>query len=191
MIYATEVVACLLACVATATATAQDFGWRDSEGKPAPQTEFQKSSKGFGGMLLTTSDPDWEAKWNTPEHETPSFTEATTVRRGETVFTLIFLVNPKTGAKGEVDVSCDLKVTRPDGSLSINEKNVECAKGPLAGDPLSMRLAAPVLGFVGEATDPIGTWQIDVSLRDVPRGVVLRLHRTFELLADAPSKITK
>ena len=179
----------MLACIATASA--EDFGWRGPDGKAVPDTEFRKSSKGFAGMVMTTSDPDWEAKWNTPEHETPAFTEATTVRRGETVYTLIFLVNPKVGAAAEVDVRCDLKVTRPDGTLSIDEKNVVCMKGPLMGSPFNMRLAEPVLGFVGEDTDPIGTWQVDVTLRDVPREVTLSLHRTFELLADVQPKAAK
>jgi len=177
--------ACLL--VGIATATAEEFGWRGPDGKGVPDTEFRKSSNGFAGMLLTTSDPDWEAKWNTPEHVAPAFKEATTVRNGETVFTLVFLVNPKVGANGEVDVSCDLKVTRPDGTINIDEKNVVCMKGPLLGNPFNMRLAAPVLGFVGEDTDPVGTWQVDVTLRDVPRDVTLSLHTTFELLAGPPA----
>ena len=178
-----------IACsfVGIASASADEFGWRGNDGKPVPDAEFRKSSKGFAGMLLTTSDPDWEAKWNTPEHVAPTFKEATTVRRGETVFTLVFLVNPKVGAKGEVDVSCDLKVTRPDGTTSVDEKNVVCLKGPILGGQYNMRLAEPVLGFVGEDTDPIGTWQVDVTLRDVPREVTLSLHTTFELLAGSPT----
>jgi hypothetical protein len=170
---------------------AEDFGWRGPDGKFEPDTEFRKSSQGFGGLLLTTSDPDWEAKWNTPEHETPSYKEATTVRRGETVYTLIFLVNPKIDGKGQVNVRCDLKVTRPNGSVSIDEKNVECLGGALPGNPLNMRLAAPVLGFIGEATDPIGTWQVDVTLRDVPRGVTMSLHTSFELLGSGSATRAK
>jgi hypothetical protein len=54
-----------------------------------------------------------------------------------------------------------------------------------------MRLAAPVLGFVGEPADPVGTWRVDVTLRDMPRGVTMDLHTSFELLdgteAKAPS----
>lgn len=169
-------------------AAAQDFGWRDKDGKPTPDTESRKSSDGFAGWLLTTSDPDWEAKWNTPEHETPMFTGAETVRKGETIFTLIFIVNPKPDAKGDVNVSCDLKVTRPNGTTSIDEKNVDCLKGKLQGNPHNMRLAAPVLGFVGEPADPVGTWRVDVILRDVPRGVTMDLHTSFELLDDTGAK---
>ena len=176
----------LLMCIATSTA--QDFGWRGSDGKFTPDTESRKTSKGFAGWLLTTSDPDWEAKWNTPEHETPAFNEADTVRKGETVYTLIFLVNPKVRGDGEVEVRCDLRVVRPDGTLSIDEKNVECMKGTLPGNPYSLRLAAPVLGFVGEAADPVGTWNVEVTLRDVPRGVTMVLRTSFKLLDEEEPK---
>jgi len=95
---------------------------------------------------------------------------------------LIFIVNPKPDAKGAANVLCDLKVTRPTGTTSIDEKNVECLKGVLPGAPYNMRLAAPVLGFVGEVADPVGTWRVDVTLRDVPRGLTMDLHTSFELL---------
>jgi hypothetical protein len=178
----------ILAMAACSIATSQDVGWRDKDGNSAPDTDSRKTSNGFAGWLLTTSDPDWEAKWNTPEHETPRFTEADTVRKGETIFTLIFIVNPKPDAKGEVNVSCDLKVTRPDGTTSIDEKNVDCLKGELQGHPHNMRLAAPVLGFIGEPADPPGTWRVDVILRDVPRGVTMDLHTSFELLDGAEAQ---
>jgi hypothetical protein len=172
-------------------AAAQEFGWRGSDGKFTPDTDARKTSKGFAGWLLTTSDPDWESKWNTPEQETPSFVEAGTVRKGETVYTLIFLVNPKTDAKGEVNVRCDLKVTRPNGTLSIDEKDVECMKGAIQGSPFNLRLAGPVLGFVGEAADPIGVWRVDVTLRDVPRDATMDLHTSFELLDEAGRKVPR
>ena len=175
----------VLAMAVCSIAASQEVGWRDANGKPAPDTESRKTSNGFAGWVLTTSDPDWEAKWNTPEHETPSFSGADTVRMGETVYTLIFIVNAKPDEKGEVNVLCDLKVTRPDGTASIDQKKIDCLKGALPGNPYNMRLAAPVLGFVGEPSDPVGTWRVDVTLYDVPRGVTMDLHTSFELLDGA------
>ena len=169
--------------LAGANATSEDVGWRDAEGKLVPDTESRKSSNGFAGWLLTTSDPDWEAKWNTPEHETPAFTGTETVRKGETIYTLIFVVNPKPDAKGEANVMCDIKVTRPDKTTSVDAKDVDCLKGKMEGNQYAMRLAAPVIGFVGEPADPVGTWLVDVTLRDVPRGATMSLHTSFELLA--------
>lgn len=169
-------------------AAAQDFGWRKADGTPAADTESRKSVHGFAGWLLTTSDADWKAKWDTPEHVTPSFNEADKVRKGEKVSTLIFVVNPKVGDDGKVNVRCDLKVTRPNGTISIDHKDVECLAGELQGSPHNMRLSAPVLGFVGEPADPVGTWTVDVTLRDLPRAVSMDLHTSFELLAEAAPK---
>jgi len=170
------------------SALAEDFGWRDKQGNAAPDSDSRKVSQGFAGMILTTSDADWEAKWNTPEHETPSFTEAEKVHLGQTIYTLIFLANPKAGADGKVDVRCDVKVTRPNGTLSIDQSDVVCLEGVLQGSPDNVRLAAPVLGFLAEASDPPGTWNIDVTLRDVPRGASMKLHSTFELVAEKAPK---
>ena len=163
---------------------AQQFAWRDSNGDPMPDTEARKSSGGFGGWLLTTSDQDWEAKWNTPEHVTPSFTEAETVREGETVYTLIFMVNPLPNSSGDVDVRCDIRVTRPNGTLSLDRSDLSCLSGELAANPNNIQLSPNVLAFLGEDGDPAGTWIMDVTLRDVPRDVALVLRASFELLSD-------
>ena len=178
----------VLAMAACSLAASQDLGWRDKDGNATPDTDSRKSANGFAGWVLTTSDPDWQSKWNTPEHETPMFKGAETVRKGETIYTLIFISNPKPDAKGIVNVSCDIKVTRPNGTISIDEKNIDCLKGAMQGNPYNMRLAAPVIGFVGEPADPVGTWRVDVILRDVPRGATMDLHTSFELLDDAKAK---
>src|SRR5262245_42279960 len=98
------ILACATASGLSSLAFAQDFGWRDANGKYTPDTPDRKTSNGFAGWLFKTSDPDWEAKWNTPESETPAFSTTETVRKGETIFTLIFIVNPKPDAKQEANV---------------------------------------------------------------------------------------
>src|SRR6185436_18784114 len=182
------IVYAVFAVTACSLAASQEIGWRDKDGNAAPDTDSRKSSNGFAGWVLTTSDPDWQSKWNTPERETPTFKGAETVRKGETIYTLIFISNPKPDTSGNVNVSCDIKVTRPNDTISIDEKNIDCLKGTLQGNPYNMRLAAPVIGFVGEPADPVGTWRVDVILRDVPRGVTMDLHTSFELLDGTEAK---
>ena len=63
------------------TAMAQDV-WRTPDGKAVPETPSRKAKNGFGVSLVITADPDWQAKWGTPSHETPNFTGADTVRTG-------------------------------------------------------------------------------------------------------------
>ena len=180
----------LLAIIAVSVAlcglaAAQGFYWRDRNGARAPDTDSRKSSGGFGGWLVVTSDGDWEAKWNVPDEQaTPSFNEAHVLRNGETVVGLIFIGNPVPNASGEVNVRCDVRVTRPNGTLSVDQRDMPCLTGRLQGDPLALRLAAHTLKFVGEEGDPVGIWSFDVALRDVGRGVVLNLHTTAELRGD-------
>jgi hypothetical protein len=94
---------------------------------------------------------------------------------------LIFIVNPKLNAQGEVDIRCGLRIIRPDGGTSIDEKNVVCLGGKLQGDPRSVRLAAPVITFIGEPQDPLGEWRIEISVKDALRDTTLPLRASFSL----------
>jgi hypothetical protein len=158
-----------------------DGAWKDTNGKPAPNTEFRKSVKGFGGWLLVTPDQDWEEKWNTPSVVTPRFNEADTVKMGGRIFVLIFFANPALGPDGTATVLCDLEVERPNKTYSVQQKDVDCYKGPLSGPAQSVYLSFPVIGFVGEAGDPPGRWIVRVTLKDKHRGVEVPLRTHFVL----------
>lgn len=155
--------------------------WRDESGRPAPETDAQKSRKNFGGWLVVTSDADWKEKWQTPPDTIPRFATAEIVRKGERLWILIFFVNPGTDAENSADVTCDIQTIRPDGSFSINERDVVCFRGTVKGDPHIIRLAAPVIEYIGEETDPMGKWQVRVTLKDNRRRVHLPLKSSFTL----------
>ena len=175
-------ITCLAFClVISMAAIAQGGFWRDKQGNPAVETEARRSLNGLGGWLLVTSDANWREKWETPSTTVPSFKEAKTVRRGEKVFVLAFFANPELTAEGRVDLTCDLDVTRPDGSIAIHQPDVVCFRGTLKGSPYNMYLSAPVIGFVGDPADPAGAWVVRVSLKDNLRSTVLPLKTSFAL----------
>ena len=162
-------------------AEAAEVGWRDGDGKPAPESPAQRSVKGFGGWLLVTPDKNWEEKWNTPSETTPMFTTADEVRQGETITILVFFSNPGLTPDRSVNITCDLRVTRPDRTLSIDEKGVVCASGSFPGPTTNLYLSNLVLGFVGEPGDPPGKWVVDVTLHDNVAKVDVPLQTSFEL----------
>ena len=180
--------AMLGALLLSAAAGAEEFGWRDKDGKPVADTESRKSSNGFAAQLLTTSDQDWHEKWDTPESDTPQFSLADSVSKGEQIVTIIFIVNPMPGPDGAVNVVCDVRVVRPDGSESISAKDQPCLRGKLSGNPYNIRLSPVALPFIGEEGDPLGKWTVDITLRDKVRNVALDLHTSFEYLGDARKK---
>jgi hypothetical protein len=95
---------------------------------------------------------------------------------------LTFFANPALGDCGVADVTCDLRVVRPDGSTSINEQNATCFRGQVKGNPMNLYLSGPVLGFVGEPSDIAGIWKVEVILKDNRRKVELPLTTFFKLL---------
>lgn len=164
-------------------AHAETGGWVTRDGKPVPNSDAMKSINGFGGWLVVTPDSDWEEKWNTSPETVPNFSEAKDVSYGEKLTILAFYVNPKANASGELDVLCDIKVTRPDGSSSANAKGVQCAAGKLQGDPRNVRLSTAVIKYVGEKGDPPGKWVVEIALTDKVRGTIIPLKAHFNLLS--------
>lgn len=154
----------------------QPKGWVDAKGKA--ETEARKSLNGFAGMLLVTPDADWKEKWEQPEN--PSYNTTDEVALGGSVWTLILFSNPGKRADGTIDVRCDVKVTRGDGTISVDEKDLPCGEGELPGDPHNLRLAHVTPGFKGEEGDPQGRWIVEVRLTDAVNHVTLELKTGFD-----------
>lgn len=137
---------------------------------------------GFAGHVLVTSDADWRAKWNTPAATVPHFTEKSTpIKLGEQVFVLIFFANAMRGADGKANLTCDLGVTRSDGSSSLHRTDAPCWQGPLGGGPQNLYIATPDISFKHDPGDMAGKWTIAVMLKDNLRKTVLPLKTFFVL----------
>jgi len=173
-------ISCLLAifCV---PALAQGGGWQDARGNRQGDTASRKTVDGFSGLLLLTPDEDWKQKWDTPPETAPSFSTVSEVPYGKRLFVLVFFANPKVGPGHEAEVRCDLRVIRPDGSFSLDQKDQICFKEPAAGPPGNVRLSYPSIQFVGDPGDPAGDWKVQVTLRDVNRDSEVALQTQFTL----------
>ena len=171
----------LLGGLVAASAHAQSPYWKDSNGKPMQETEATKSKDGFAGSLLVTTDEDWQAKWDTPPQTKPSFKLAETVPYGKKVFVLTFFSNPKPDEQGNANVRCDLRIEAPSGKVTLDQKDVTCFAGKIAGSPYNLYLSAPVIAFSGDPGDPVGKWEVRVVLRDAVRDVALPLKTSFGL----------
>lgn len=166
----------------------EEFHWRMSDGSKAPNIKNQKSISGFGGWLLVTPDKDWEEKWNTPKEHVPHFSEAEEVELGEELTILPFFANPKLDESRNFIILCDIKITRPDGSFSIDEIDVPCAQGPLEIDPMTIFLTQTVIKYIGEPGDQFGEWTISFIMKDSLRNVSIPLKTSFKLVKSKANK---
>jgi hypothetical protein len=145
-------------------------------------TESQKTVGGFNGLLIITPDKDWEAKWNTSPETIPYSASGSTVKKGGQLFVLTMFANPQLDASGAARVSMDIDVLKPDGSSSSHAENAVCNQGKVQVQ--GMYLCRQVVEFVGEVTDPVGTWTVRITLKDDVRKISIPLSATFKLVSD-------
>jgi hypothetical protein len=171
----------VLLLLSSTHAPAEDLFWKDSQGNPVPDRPSQKSINGVGGWLLVTPDEDWETKWSTPAENVPAFREADTVSVGQRLFILIFVAGPTRAKSGDVNITCDIEVQRPNKTYSTRERNLSCLTGHPEGPAYTVYLSDKVLGFVGEKTDPPGKWMVRIVLNDTVKHVTIPLQTSFTL----------
>jgi len=148
-----------------------------------PQTDARKVKDDFAAWLLVTPNMDWQEKWDTPPDTIPYFDEAKEVQVGDQLAVLTFFANPGIDESGHAVVRCSLKVTRPDGTLSVPKQDFDCMNGALRGEPRNIRLSPAVIQFTAEPSDVKGIWKVDVVLEDTVREVTLDLSTTYELVS--------
>jgi len=168
--------------IISAVIASNEGGWIDEDGNLVPNSDEMKSVNGFGGWLVVTQDSTWEVEWNTPSDHVPNFTTLEEVRVGEVLAILPLFINPKTDSGGFARIQCDIRIVRPDKSVSMDEKNLNCFSYKLNSDPRSVWLSALIPKYVGEPLDPKGEWQVELILRDMVRNVAIPLKTSFTLV---------
>jgi len=92
------------------------------------------------------------------------------VRIGDPLLVVIYYSNPAVRVDRTADVQCDIKVTRPDGTVSLSKTGVPCLQGDLANGGENFYSPGLILRFTGEPIDPKVEWSVNASLRDMVRG---------------------
>lgn len=177
----------LTAAIVASASTGEATGWRDEKGQLVQNTDDRKAVSGFGASAIITTDADWESKWNTPAANTPRFTTADKLKMGEKGTILIFFANPKLDSNGSIDVTCDVKITRPN-NVTTENPGLKGFNGKLQGPPENTFLTESIIAFIGEPADPLGEWVIDISVHDNIRQVIVPLKLKFSLLSADSTK---
>lgn len=151
-------------------------GWK-ANSESIADSENRKSEKDFGAQLLLTEDGKFFEDWNKPE--TPNLTTAERARRNVPLHTVLLFSNPGLDKAESVDVTADITVRRPDGSVYADQKNLVCWKGKYGGAPFSLQLSQSRLGIRIEPQDPAGTYSVEAVVRDNIKKVELKLRKTF------------
>jgi|GEM_PF-1013941 len=144
----------------------------------------RKLENDFFGLVVVTPSNEWEREWETSSDAIPNFKEVEHVSLGQQLSILTFFANPKADSNNNVNVICSLKVTRPNKTISVDEKSISCLSGTLQGTATNIRLSPGILKFVAEKSDPSGLWLVEVTIEDKNRKTTLKMHTQFQFTGE-------
>ena len=146
-------------------------------GKGMEDTENIKAKDGFGAQLWLISNPDLFEKWDTPE--LPKLNPVRRVKRNNLFYAVIIFAGPGINKEDKCDVVWDIKITKPDGSIYADIKDLEAWRNGPSFPENEVQLATQHIGIVIEEKDPLGEYTVDTIVRDNIKKVSLFLRQKF------------
>jgi hypothetical protein len=161
----------------------RDDSWQEE--LVAPEPGWSKSKNGFSAMLLLSDEPDDVLQtWETPNAAVPVRT-ADTIARGVPIVAFVFFAGCEADDNGLCNASADFTIRRPDGSEYESFSDRDLWKQKPAPPEGMLRLSAEYVGVVIEPGDPLGEYEIQVSVHDLNAGTTLDLTHAFTATDDS------
>ncbi|MDD5350572.1 MAG: hypothetical protein PHQ12_10210 [Chthoniobacteraceae bacterium] len=151
--------------------------WQQN-GQPIGDQPNMKVRNGFGAQLFLTEDTAFFENWNKPA--TPHLHNVTQARRNIPVHTVLLLTNPGLDAN-TANVTADITVLKPDGSVYANTPNVTCWKGKYNAPSANLQLAQGHMAIRIEPQDPAGHYTVRILIRDRVKQVEIPLETGFDV----------
>jgi hypothetical protein len=140
-------------------------------------TDNIKSKGDFGAQFWLVQGQEFFQEWVKPA--TPNITPVTIVPRGENIYTAIIFYGISHDGADLSNVSYDITVHRPDGSIYSQYKNLIGWQGLAPQQPQSLELGRDHIEVNIAESDPAGLYTVDALVRDNVSRIELPLKQTF------------
>jgi hypothetical protein len=100
---------------------------------------------------------------------------------------VILFADPGIDAAGNANVTFDMTIRKPDGTLYIPAKTGECWRGGYSAASHNLQLSKGHMAIQIASGDPAGVYTIEVNVHDNIKKVDLPLKTTFEVPPAAPA----
>jgi hypothetical protein len=162
----------------TGRAQQRPSGWL-VDGKREPDSDWSKSSNGFGAQLIVVGDPKaFVEMWSKPEK--PNIETAKSIARGQQFAVFILFAGCKAGVDGSCDTTVSYYVSEPDGKTLAERHNQIVWAGPEL-DKRTTYLGKAALGLKFTENNPVGVYVIKAIVSDKYSSATLELKATVEL----------
>lgn len=156
-----------------------DDGWKSSRSVNAV---YNYNKNGLLVQVGIVEDPQSFLKeWNnTPfDHVAVVKTRETPFHQGDVMFPAIMFATDALSTEGKANITADMLIRKPDGTVSESKGIVVCQSKPSNGLTLQAQCAA----FRIENSDPVGLYKVMMKVTDHLKGVVIEAPLQFEVVA--------
>ena len=131
----------------------------------------------FGVQFALTEDEKMFGDWDKPG--IPHFTPVSVAKRGVPICTVVIFAGAGLRSNGKADVTFDVVIRKPDGSVYGQDKDMVGAQDRIDPSPRALHLARDFMGVRIEPKDPAGTYTVEVVVKDNVKKLELHLKRSF------------
>lgn len=143
----------------------------------ASNTDNIRASGNFGAQLWLTANATFSQDWRKPE--TPSIDPVEMVLRGQTVYTVIIFYGEAHTPAGLGNVSYDITILRPDGTVYNRRDSLVGFQNLAPTDERELQLGRNNVSINIGPDDPAGLYTVNVTVHDNVSRVDLPLKQTF------------
>ena len=152
-----------------------------SRGTTAPDAQWSEPrAKPTLSAVLTLSDQPEEVLrgWAGQTASAPG-RSVDSIGRGKPIVAFVYFTGCRADASGLCNASADFTILRPDGSVYESFSDRDLWKGKPAPPGGTLRLSAEYVGVIIEPDDPLGRYEVRVSVHDLNDGTTLELKQAF------------
>lgn len=136
------------------------------------QIDFDQN--GLRGMFCLIDNKRFFDEWQKPD--TPKISPVDTYKRGQDVFPIIIFSTDGKDSKGNADLSYDITIKKPDGSIYGHFEQLTIWKDAPAP---TMHLVQQPINIRIEQSDPFGLYKVDIVIHENCKKIALPLHLAF------------
>jgi len=136
--------------------------------------------KNFGAQLWLVDDLELPQRWWSIPDRVYEIPRVNKIQRGKPIMPVIIFAGA--GEKeGLCDLTWDIIVRKPDGTIYGEAKDLNCWKGMSVPPPNELQMSIESLATVIEKTDPSGKYTVEAVVHDNIKELELVLHQYFEV----------
>ncbi|HML79028.1 hypothetical protein [Geobacter sulfurreducens] len=130
--------------------------------------EAFEPAPGFNAALIVTPGDEFDRMLNSSPDNRPDFTRVDVLKAGEQAELHVIFTNPLVDENSFADVTFDAKIIKP-GKVVKSYTGLEGITGKLQKSSTNAYLARAFLRLKADNSDPIGEWNILITIHDNKR----------------------